>query len=107
MNEIKKEKLYIPQGLNTNKEFMKGLEFKSLGISLIIILILNIPNILITIFFNKTSFFFIFYLTISGILSIGLVIKDNNLSILDIIGFFIKFINSQKKYEYISKDEWR
>ena len=102
MNEIKKEKLYIPHGLNTNKEFMKGLEFKAL-----IVAILNIPNILITIIFKKTVFFFIFYLTVTGILSVGLVVKDNNVSVLDILGFFIKFINSQKKYEYIAKDEWR
>lgn len=107
MNEIKKEKLYIPHGLNTNKEFMKGLEFKALGIALIIAVILNIPNILITIIFKKTVFFFIFYLTVTGILSVGLVVKDNNVSVLDILGFFIKFINSQKKYEYIAKDEWR
>ena len=30
INTEEKEKLYIPHGLNTNKEFLKGLETKSI-----------------------------------------------------------------------------
>lgn len=100
-------KLYMPQGLNTNKEFMKGLENKAIITMFIIIIILNIPNIILSLFFIKAVQFPVFYLTISVMIGYMLVVKDSsNISVLDILGFFIKFISTQKKYEYILKDEW-
>lgn len=100
-------KLYMPQGLNVNKEFMKGLENKSIITMFIIIIILNIPNIILSLFFIKAVQFPVFYLTISVMIGYMLVVKDSsNISVLDILGFFIKFISTQKKYEYILKDEW-
>lgn len=105
---MEKEKLYMPQGLNTNKEFLKGLEYNSFGIMGIIILFLNIPNVIITIFLKKPIIFTIWYITLTCMFSYMVCIKDNsNISVFDMFGFFIKFIRTQKKYEYISKDEMR
>lgn len=101
-----KERLYIPQGLNTNKEFLQGFEFKALPTMLIIFVMLNVPNIIITIVI-KNILFCIFYLTISFIFSAMLIMKDSaGTSMLDIIIFFIKYSKSQKEYKYISEKEW-
>lgn len=105
-NPEEKEKLYIPQGLNTNKEFLKGLETKSIFLAFTIIAFINIPNLILSIFFIRQILFFITYMTISSIFAFLLVIKENNLSILDILMFFFKYLKTQKKYEYIAKDEW-
>lgn len=102
-----KEKLYIPQGLSTSKEIFKGLDQKSLIVMAIIFLTLNIPNLIITIFMRQ-PLFTVFYMTITFMLSAMLVVKDNTgVNVLDILGFFIRFIKTQKKYEYVQKDEWR
>lgn len=73
----------------------------------IIFLTLNIPNLIITIFMRQ-PLFTVFYMTITFMLSAMLVVKDNTgVNVLDILGFFIRFIKTQKKYEYVQKDEWR
>lgn len=102
-----KIKLYIPQGLNTNKELFKGIDQKSLITMAIIFIGLNIPNVLLSIFIRK-PLFTVLYLSISFMLSAMLVVKDGSgVNVLDILGFFIRFLKTQKKYEYLQKDEWR
>ncbi|TRW28064.1 hypothetical protein FL857_03470 [Criibacterium bergeronii] len=103
-----KIKLYIPQGLNTNKELFKGIDQKSLITMAIIFIGLNIPNVLLSIFIIKKPLFTVFYLSICFMLSAMLVVKDSSgVNVLDILGFFIRFLKTQKRYEYLQKDEWR
>ncbi len=102
-----KEKLYMPQGLNTNKEIIRGLEKESIGTLLMLFFLFNIINIIITIFIRNITFA-VLYITISAMVSYMLVVKDNTgISVLDIIGFFFRFMNTQKKYSYMQKNEWR
>lgn len=106
MSERKKQSLYIPQGLKTRVEIFDGYGKEELFKTILVTIIASIVDILMYLVFRNTVISMVFILVaISG--SVMMLTKDkNNISVVDQVGFMIKFAKSQKFYRYKYLDEW-
>lgn len=106
MEELEKETLYIPLGLKTRTEIFEGFGKEELLKSIIASLIAGAIDIAVYSITKSTTFCVVFILSsIAG--SVMVLTKDKtNISVLDQIGFLIKYIKSQKIYRYKYLDEW-
>lgn len=107
MAEKRKHTLYIPQGLKTRVEIFDGYGKEELFKSIIVTIFAGIIDILLYLIFKNTVMSVVFILvTIAG--SVLMLTKDTtNISVVDQLGFLIKFARSQKKYKYKYLDEWK
>ncbi len=107
MDERKKNTLYIPQGLKTRVEIFDGYGKEELFKTIIVTLIAGVINIVSYAIFKNVVFAVVFMLiVIAG--SVMMLTKDKtNISVVDQVGFIIKFARSQKKYPYKYQDEWK
>lgn len=107
MQDSEKHTLYIPQGLKTQVEIFDGFGKEELFKTIIITLIAALVDGVIYLITKNTSIAVVFILTaIAG--SVMMLTKDKtNISVVDQIGFMIKFFRSQKKYKYKYLDEWK
>ena len=106
MSERKKQSLYIPQGLKTKVEIFDGYGKEELFKTIIATIVAGIFDILMYLIFRNTVISMVFILVaISG--SVMMLTKDkNNISVVDQVGFMVKFARSQKIYKYKYLDEW-
>lgn len=110
MEEESKEKtrdiLYIPQGIKTKVEIFDGFGKEELIQSIIAVVAIAVFDLFI--FFITRGVVLCIVILLSGIAgSIMMLTKDqNNLSVVDQIKLMLRFSRSQKKYPYITYDEW-
>ena len=107
MEERKKNPLYIPQGLKTRVEIFDGFGKEELFKTIILTIVVGIVDILYYLLFKNTVVSIVTILVaIAG--SVMMLTKDHtNVSVVDQVGFMIRFAWSQKFYPYKYQDEWR
>lgn len=107
MEERKKNPLYIPQGLKTRVEIFDGFGKEELFKTIMVTIIVGILDIMYYLIFKNTVVSIVTILVaIAG--SVMMLTKDHtNISVVDQVGFMIRFARSQKYYPYKYQDEWR
>ncbi|MBM7562913.1 hypothetical protein [Fusibacter tunisiensis] len=107
MEERKKNPLYIPQGLKTRVEIFDGFGKEELFKTIIVTIVVGILDIMYYLIFKNTVVSIVTILVaIAG--SVMMLTKDrSNISVVDQVGFMIRFSRSQKYYPYKYQDEWR
>jgi hypothetical protein len=102
-----KQTLYIPQGLKTRVEIFDGFGKEELFKTILVTLVAGgIDALLFLIFRNVVTSVVFMLITISG--SVMMLTKDKtNISVVDQVGFMVRFARSQKVYKYIYLDEWK
>jgi hypothetical protein len=107
MEERKKNPLYIPQGLKTRVEIFDGFGKEELFKTIIVTIVVGMLDILYYLIFKNTVVSIVAILVaIAG--SVMMLTKDrSNISVVDQVGFMIRFARSQKNYLYKYQDEWR
>jgi hypothetical protein len=103
----RKQMLYIPQGLKTRVEIFDGYGKEELFKTVLVTLVAGALDALMFLIFRNVVTSIVFMLiTISG--TVMMLTKDkNNISVVDQVGFMLKFVRSQKVYKYKYQDEWR
>lgn len=107
MEERKKNPLYIPQGLKTRVEIFDGFGKEELFKTIMVTIVVGILDIMYYLIFKNTVVSIVTILVaIAG--SVMMLTKDrSNISVVDQVGFMIRFARSQKYYPYKYQDEWR
>jgi hypothetical protein len=107
MKERKMNPLYIPQGLKTRVEIFDGFGKEELFKTIIVTIVVGILDIMYYLIFKNTVVSIVTILVaIAG--SVMMLTKDrSNISVVDQVGFMIRFARSQKYYPYKYQDEWR
>ena len=107
MEERKKNALYIPQGLKTRVEIFDGYGKEELVKTLLVTTLVGVLDIFYYLIFRNTVVSVVMILVaIAG--SVMMLTKDHtNISVVDQVGFMIRFARSQKIYPYKYQDEWR
>lgn len=107
MEERKKNPLYIPQGLKTRVEIFEGFGKEELFKTIMVTIIVGILDIMYYLIFKNTVVSIVTILVaIAG--SVMMLTKDHtNISVVDQVGFMVRFARSQKYYPYKYQDEWR
>lgn len=107
MEERKKQTLYIPQGLKTRVEIFDGFGKEELFKTIIVSVVAGvIDGLLFLIFKNVVTSVVFMLVVISG--SVMMLTKDKtNISVVDQVGFMMRFARSQKVYKYKYLDEWK
>lgn len=102
-----KQTLYIPQGLKTRVEIFDGFGKEELVKTILVTLVAGgIDALLFLIFRNVVTSVVFMLIAISG--SVMMLTKDkNNISVVDQVGFMIRFAKSQKVYKYKYMEEWK
>lgn len=107
MEERKKNALYIPQGLKTRVEIFDGYGKEELMKTLLVTTLVGVIDFFYYLVFKNTvASVVIILVTIAG--SVMMLTKDHTqISVVDQVGFMIRFSRSQKIYPYKYQDEWR
>jgi hypothetical protein len=107
MEERKKNPLYIPQGLKTRVEIFDGFGKEELFKTIMVTIVVGILDIMYYLIFKNTVVSIVTILVaIAG--SVMMLTKDHtNISVVDQVGFMVRFARSQKYYPYKYQDEWR
>lgn len=107
MEERKKNPLYIPQGLRTRVEIFDGFGKEELLKTIMVTIVFGILDIMYYLIFKNTVVSIVTILVaIAG--SVMMLTKDHtNISVVDQVGFMVRFARSQKYYPYKYQDEWR
>ncbi len=95
--------LYIPQGLKLRTEIFNGFAKEELIKTIIVTLVAGAIDALLFLFIQNTVVAIVFMLiAVSG--TVLMLTKDNsNISVVDQVGFLIKYRFRQKKYRYVYK----
>ncbi len=106
MEERKKNALYIPQGLKTRVEIFDGYGKEGLVKTLLVTTLVGVLDIFYYLIFRNTVVSVVMILVaIAG--SVMMLTKDHtNISVVDQVGFMVRFARSQKIYPYKYQDEW-
>ena len=107
MEERKKNPLYIPQGLKTRVEIFDGFGKEELFKTIMVTIVVGILDIMYYLIFkNMVVSIVTILVAIAG--SVMMLTKDHtNISVVDQVGFMVRFARSQKYYPYKYQDEWR
>jgi hypothetical protein len=102
-----KQTLYIPQGLKTRVEIFDGFGKEELVKTILVTLVAGgIDALLFLIFRNVVTSVVFMLIAISG--SVMMLTKDKtNISVVDQVGFMVRFARSQKVYKYKYLEEWK
>jgi hypothetical protein len=102
-----KQTLYIPQGLKTRVEIFDGFGKEELLKTILVTLVAGgIDALLFLIFRNVVTSMVFILIAISG--SVMMLTKDKtNISVVDQVGFMVRFARSQKVYKYKYLEEWK
>ena len=107
LEERKKNALYIPQGLKTRVEIFDGYGKEELMKTLLVTTLVGVVDVFYYLIFRNTVVSVVMILVaIAG--SVMMLTKDHtNISVVDQVGFMVRFARSQKIYPYKYLDEWR
>jgi hypothetical protein len=99
--------LYIPQGLKLRKEIFNGYGKEELIKTIFVTLVAGAIDILQFIVTKNTVITVVFMLiAVSG--AVLMLTKDNsNISVVDQVGFIMRYQFGQKKYKYVYRMERR
>jgi len=102
-----RQTLYIPQGLKTRVEIFDGFGKEELVKTILVTLVAgSIDALLFLIFRNVVTSVVFMLISISG--SVMMLTKDKtNVSVVDQVGFMVRFARSQKVYKYKYLEEWK
>lgn len=102
-----RQTLYIPQGLKTRVEIFDGFGKEELVKTILVTVVAcGIDALLFLLFRNVVTSVVFMLITISG--SVMMLTKDKtNISVVDQVGFMVKFARSQKIYKYKYLEEWK
>ncbi|MDA3846928.1 MAG: hypothetical protein PF505_10380 [Vallitaleaceae bacterium] len=102
-----KQTLYIPHGLKTRVEIFDGFGKEELLKTILVTLVAGgIDALLFLIFRNVVTSMVFILIAISG--SVMMLTKDKtNISVVDQVGFMVRFARSQKVYKYKYLEEWK
>lgn len=102
-----KQQLYIPQGLKTRVEIFDGFGKEELFKTIIVVLVAGgVDALLFLLCRNVVTSVVFMLISIAG--SVMMLTKDkNNISVVDQVGFMIRFAKSQKVYKYKYMEEWK
>jgi hypothetical protein len=102
-----KQTLYIPQGLKTRVEIFDGFGKEELVKTILVTLVAGgIDALLFLLFRNVVTSVVFMLIAISG--SVMMLTKDKtNISVVDQVGFMVRFARSQKIYKYKYLEEWK
>jgi len=102
-----RQTLYIPQGLKTRVEIFDGFGKEELVKTILVTLVAGgIDALLFLIFRNVVTSVVFMLISISG--SVMMLTKDKtNVSVVDQVGFMVRFARSQKVYKYKYLEEWK
>lgn len=102
-----KQRLYIPQGLKNRVEIFDGYGKEELMKTIIVTMAAGgIDALLFLLFKNVVTSVVFMLIAIAG--SVMMLTKDkNNISVVDQVGFMIRFAKSQKVYKYKYLEEWK
>lgn len=106
MDHMNKSSLYIPQGLKTRVEIFNGYGKEELHKTILVTVVAGVIDGLCFLVFKNIVMSVVFMLVaIAG--SVMMLSKDHsNVSVVDQVGFMIKFARSQKRFKYKYLDEW-
>ncbi len=106
MEEKKKNPLYIPQGLKTRVEIIDGFGKEELMKTILVTIGVGILDVIYYLIFKNTVISIVTILVaMAG--SVMMLTKDHsNISVVDQVGFMVRFARSQKIYPYKYLDEW-
>lgn len=106
MEEKKKNPLYIPQGLKTRVEIFDGFGKEELMKTILVTIGVGILDVIYYLIFKNTVVSIVTILVaMAG--SVMMLTKDHsNISVVDQVGFMVRFARSQKIYPYKYLDEW-
>lgn len=106
-NMARDKPLYIPQGLKLNKEIYNGYGREELIKTIVVTLVAGVIDALLFLITKSVVVAIVFMLiAVSG--SVLMLTKDNNnISVVDQVGFLIKYQYRQKKYKYVYKEPRR
>ncbi len=107
MEERKKNALYSPQGLKTRVEIFDGYGKEELMKTLLVTTLVGVVDVFYYLIFRNTVVSVVMILVaIAG--SVMMLTKDHtNISVVDQVGFMVRFARSQKIYPSKYLDEWR
>jgi len=107
MEKTYKQTLYIPQGLKTRVEIFDGYGKEELLKTIIVTLVVGaVDAVLFLIFRNVVMSVVLMLVAIFG--SVMMLTKDKtNISVVDQVGFMIRYARSQKIYKYKYIEEWK
>lgn len=99
--------LYIPQGLKLRKEIFNGYGKEELMKTILVTLVAGVIDALQFLITRNTVVTIVFMLVaVSG--AVLMLTKDNsNISVVDQMGFIIRYQFGQKKYKYVYRMERR
>jgi hypothetical protein len=99
--------LYIPQGLKLRKEIFNGYGKEELMKTILVTLVAGVIDALQFFITRNTVVTIVFLLvTVSG--AVLMLTKDNsNISVVDQMGFIVRYQFGQKKYKYVYRIERR
>jgi hypothetical protein len=99
--------LYIPQGLKLRSEIFNGFSKEELIKTIVVTLIAGLVDVLLFLMTQNMVLTVVFILVaVSG--TVLMLTKDSsNISVVDQVGFLIKYQFRQKKYMYVYKLERR
>lgn len=102
-----KQSLYIPQGLKTRVEIFDGFGKEELFKTIVVTIVAGgIDALLFLMFRNVVTSVVFMLIAISG--SVMMLTKDKtNISVVDQVGFMVRFARSQKVYKYKYLEEWK
>lgn len=105
MEEESEDRLYVPVGVKTQKEIIKGFRVQDLVSAFILGLIFVISGVLVYVLFHK--------FVIAALLSLGgfffsfvIFSKVDNISVVDYLLFALDYHKSQNKFYYQYINEW-
>ncbi|MGV8149789.1 MAG: hypothetical protein ACLKAK_08495 [Alkaliphilus sp.] len=107
MQEKKTYSLYIPQGLKTRIEIFDGYAKEEFYKTMIMTIGGGVVSLCLYLFLENLVVSIVIILTVvAG--SVMMLTKDiSNISVVDQVGFMIKYLKRQKKYRYKYLDEWK
>jgi len=107
VQEKKTYSLYIPQGLKTRREIFDGYAKEEFYKTMIMTVVGGAVSLLLYLFLENLVVSIITILTaVMG--SVMMLTKDiSNISVVDQVGFMIKYLKRQKKYKYKYLEEWK
>ena len=102
-----RQTLYIPQGLKTRVEIFDGFGKEELVKTILVTLVAGSIDALLFLMFRNVVTSVVFML-ISISASVMMLTKDKtNVSVVDQVGFMVRFARSQKIYKYKYLEEWK
>ncbi len=103
---MEKHTLYIPQGIKLRSEIFEGFSKIELYKTIIVSIVAGIIMSVLFLLTQTVSLCLVLFLSVIFATVMVLTKDKNNVSVVDQLGFMVRFAKSQKIYKYKYLDEW-